>query len=150
MNKLKFVLPVLFILIGTVAIFFLLKSEMGGRKVFPEEFFAEGANIEWMGIYLKGYKVGYLASRIDSTEDGFRVYSNTYIKMSPTADLGREVSYQVTANTDKEYNLIDFHFRWISEDYLFNARGERKGNKLFVEVESAGGKRKMEIPLKST
>lgn len=150
LNKLKFVLPILFIFIGIAGIFLILKSEIGEKKVFPEEFFTEGANVEWMGIYLKGHKVGYLASRIDSTSDGFRVYSNTYIKMSPVENMGKEVSYQVTANTNREYNLMDFHFRWISGDYLFNARGERKGDKLIVEVENAGGKRKMEIPLKSS
>lgn len=150
MNKLKFVLPVLLIIIGAGAIFFLIRSEPEVKNVFPEDFFTKGANVEWMGIYLKGHKVGYLASRIDSTEDGFRVYSSTYIKMTPMGEIGREVSYQVVANTDRDYNLKDFHFRWVSGDYIFNAFGERKGDKLIVEVESVGGKRKMEIPLKSS
>ncbi len=150
MNKLKFIIPIILIIVGIVVIFFSVKSTPGVKEVFPQEFFTEGANVEWMGIYLKGHKVGYLASRIDSTNEGYRVYSNTYLKMSPTAELGREVSYQVTANTDREYNLKDFYFRMTSGDYLFNASGERIGNKLFVEMELGGKKRKMEYPLKSS
>jgi len=148
--RLKIVFPALLIIVGAGVIFSLIRSDRGEKEIFPKSFFEEDANIEWMGIYLKGHKVGYLASRIDSTVEGYRVYSNTYLKMSPTGELGKEVSYQVAANTDRDYNLKDFHFRMLSGDYVFNASGERIRDKLVVEMQLGGKKRRMEFPLKSS
>jgi hypothetical protein len=150
LKKLKLILPVLFIIGGVSLIFFIKKGNSTGKELFPDTFFSKGANVEWMGIYLKGHKVGYLASRIDSTEVGYRVYSNTYMKIAPAAGYEREVSYQVVANTDKDYNLSDFHFRMVSGEYVFIAYGRKIGKKLSVEMEIGGNKREMEFPLKSS
>lgn len=149
MKRTSVFIPVILILVGVVLISFIVIRNTKEKEVFPEAFFEEGANVEWMGIYLKGYKVGYVASRIDSTDKGYRVYSNTYMKMSPVAGLQREVSYRVVANTSSDYNLLDFYFQMVSGEHLFTASGERKGDKMIVSMDVAGNTSRMEFPLTS-
>ncbi len=149
MKKLRIYLPLILILVGGSLIFYILRDRFQTEKVFSQDFFETGSNTEYMGIYLKGYKVGYLASRIDTVEDGYRVYSSTYMKLSPIAGMEKEVTYKVTANTDCSYNLKNFEFSMFSDDYLFEAKGERQGDELSVEVNIGGGKRKEVYRLKS-
>jgi len=150
LKKIRIWLPVLFILVGIGVIFFVKEGISKTKEVFSENFFEEGANTEYLGVYLKGHKVGYLASRIDTVENGYRVYSNTYLKLSPVPGIEKEVSYRVSANTDGSYNLKDFEFSMFSDDYFFEAKGERHNGKLLVEMNVAGQKRKQEYEIKSS
>jgi hypothetical protein len=150
LKKIRIWLPVLFLLIGLGIIFFLKGGISKTREVFSENFFEEGANTEYLGVYLKGHKVGYLASRIDTVENGYRVYSNTYLKLSPVPGIEKEVMYKVTANTDLSYDLKNFEFSMFSDDYFFEAKGERHNGKLLVEMNVAGQKRRQEYEIKSS
>jgi hypothetical protein len=150
LKKIRVWIPVILILIGIGAIFFIKKVNAEPQDVFSEEFFEAGSNTEYLGIYLKGHKVGYLASKIDTVENGYRVYSNTYLKLSPVPGIEKEVMYRVTANTDLSYNLKDFEFSMFSDNYLFEAKGERHNDKLSVDMNVAGQKRKEEYELKSS
>ncbi|MBN1693890.1 transglutaminase domain-containing protein [candidate division WOR-3 bacterium] len=150
MKKIRIWLPVLFLLIGIGVIFFIKVGIAKPREVFSENFFEEGSNTEYLGVYLKGHKVGYLASRIDTVDNGYRVFSNTYLKLSPLPGIEKEVSYRVTANTDGLYNLKNFEFSMFSDDYFFEAKGERSNGKLLVDMNIAGQKRKQEYEIKSS
>lgn len=150
MKKIRVWIPVILILIGIGVIFYIKKGISNPSKVFSGEFFEEGANTEYLGIYLKGHKVGYLASKIDTVENGYRVYSNTYLKLSPIPGMEKEVMYRVTANTDLSYDLKDFEFSMFSDDYLFEAKGERHNGKLLVDMNVAGQKRTNEYEIKSS
>lgn len=147
MRKKGIIIPLIIIVIASVFIITYINRNQQNSEAFPEEFFEEKANVEWLGIYLKGHKVGYLASRIDSTETGYRVYSYMYMKVSPTSGFEREVSYKTVANTERDYNLKDFEFRMVSGDYIYEASGYRKKDKLIVDMK--GKNKKMEIPLES-
>jgi hypothetical protein len=136
--------------VGSSLIYFILRERFQTKEAFSQDFFESGSNTEYMGIYLKGYKVGYLASRIDTVEDGYRVYSSTYMKLAPVAGMEKEVTYKVTASTDVSYNLKNFEFSMFSDDYLFEAKGERQKDELLVEVNIAGQKRKEVYKLKSS
>jgi hypothetical protein len=149
LKKFRVYLPVILILVGGSLVFYILRDHSKREEVFSDDFFKAGSNTEYMGIYLKGYKVGYLASRIDTIEDGYRVYSSTYMKLTPIAGMEKEVTYKVTANTDYSYNLKNFEFSMFSDDYLFEAEGERQGDELSVEVNIGGKKRKEVYQLKS-
>ncbi len=150
MKRIRIWLPVLLILIGIGVIFFVKGGFSKPKEVFSGDFFEEGANTEYLGIYLKGHKVGYLASRIDTVENGYRVYSNTYLKLSPIPGIEKEVTYRVTANTDLSYNLKDFEFSMFSDDQLFEAKGERHNGKLLIDMNVGGQKRKKEYEIKSS
>ena len=150
MKKFRVWIPVILILIGIGAIFYIKGSIAKPKEVFSENFFEEGANTEYLGIYLKGHKVGYLASKIDTIENGYRVYSNTYLKLAPVPGMEKEVMYRVTANTDLAYNLKDFEFSMFSDDYFFEAKGEKHDGKLLVDMNIAGQKRKKEYDIKSS
>lgn len=150
MKKLRVWIPVILILVGICVIFFIKRGNANPSEVFSGNFFEEGANTEYLGIYLKGHKVGYLASRIDTVENGYRVYSNTYLKLSPIPGIEKEVMYRITANTDLSYDLKDFEFSMFSDDYLFEAKGERHNDKLLVDMNVAGQKRKNEYEIKSS
>lgn len=149
MKKLRVYLPVTLILVGGSLIFYILRDRFQSEKAFSRDFFESGSNTEYMGIYLKGYKVGYLASKIDTVEDGYRVYSSTYMKLSPVAGMVKEVTYRVIANTDLSYNLKNFEFSMFSDNYLFEAEGKRQKDELLVEVNMGGKKRKEVYRLKS-
>jgi hypothetical protein len=149
LKKFRVYLPVILILIGGSLVFHILKDRSQKEEVFSEDFFSSGSNTEYMGIYLKSYKVGYLASRIDTVEDGYRVYSTTYMKLSPIAGIVKEVTYKVTASTDGSYNLKNFEFSMFSDGYLFEAKGRREKNELLVDVNMGGKERKEVYKLKS-
>jgi hypothetical protein len=150
LKKIRIWLPILLLLIGIGVIFFIKRGNSKSKEVFSEDFFEKGANTEYLGVYLKGHKVGYLASRIDTVENGYRVYSNTYLKLSPVPGMEKEVSYRVAANTDLTYDLKSFEFAMSSDDYFFEAQGERKNGKLLVDMNVAGQKRTKEYEIKSS
>jgi hypothetical protein len=150
LRKIRIWIPVILILIGIGVIFFVKGGFPGGKEVFSEDFFEKGANTEYLGVYLQGHKVGYLASRIDTVENGYRVYSSTYLKLAPVPGIEKEVTYRVAANTDLTYNLKSFEFSMFSEGYLFEATGVRKGGKLIVDMNVAGQKKRVEYDIKSS
>jgi hypothetical protein len=149
-KKLRVWIPIILILVGICVIFFIKRGNANPGEAFSGNFFEEGANTEYLGIYLKGHKVGYLASKIDTVENGYRVYSNTYLKLSPVPGIEKEVTYRITANTDLSYGLKSFEFSMFSDNHLFEAEGERQNGKLLIEMNVAGQKRKKEYELKSS
>jgi len=150
LKKFRVWLPIIFLLIGIGVIFYINKVKSNTTEVFSEDFFTSGSNTEYLGIYLKGYKVGYVASRIDTVEDGYKVYSNTYMKLSPIAGMEKEIMYKVIANADLTYNIKDFEFSMFSDNRLFEAQGKRQNDKLLVEMNwGEEEKRKKEFNLKS-
>jgi hypothetical protein len=150
LKKLRVWIPVILILVGIGVIFYIKGGISKSEEVFSGDFFEEGANTEYLGIYLKGHKVGYLASKIDTVENGYRVYSNTYLKLAPVPGMEKEVMYRVAANTDLSYNLRDFEFSMFSDDYYFEAKGEKHNGKLLVDMNVAGQKRTKEYEIKSS
>lgn len=150
MRKIRIWIPVILILIGIGVIFFVKGGFSKQKEVFSEDFFEKGANTEYLGVYLKGHKVGYLASRIDTVENGYRVYSTTYLKLAPVPGMEKEVSYRVAANTDLTYNLKSFEFSMSSDDYFFEAQGKRQDGKLIVDMNVAGQKKRVEYDIKSS
>ena len=150
MRKIRVWIPVILILIGIGVIFFVKGGFSGKKEVFTEDFFKKGANTEYLGVYLQGHKVGYLASRIDTVENGYNVYSTTYLKLAPVPGMEKEVSYRVAANTDLTYNLKSFEFSMSSDDYFFEAEGERKNGKLVVDMNVAGEKKHAEYDIESS
>jgi len=108
-----------------------------------------GKGVEWMGIYLKGYKVGYVSSKIDTLKEGYRVRSYTYMKITPMSGSENEVKYIVDAKTDKDYNLLSFKFDMFSKGYKFHAEGQKKGKKLNIDFTSEGKKRHLSYDLKT-
>lgn len=149
MKKIQIWLPIVFLFIGIGTIFYVKKSDSKQKEIFSDDFFERGSNVEYMGIYLKGYKVGYLSSKIDTVEDGYKVYSSTYMKLTPITGIENEVMYKVSAKTDLTYNLQDFEFSMLSEDHLFKAQGKRKQNKLLIDINVGGQTRKQEYELKN-
>lgn len=150
MKRIQIWLPFILLFIGIGAIFYVKKNEPKTAEVFSEEFFENGSNTEYLGIYLKGHKVGYMSSKIDTVENGYKVYSSTYMKLSPMAGMEKEIMYKVSANTDFTYNLRDFEFSMISENHLFEAKGKRIGDKLSIVINIGGEKREQEYELESS
>jgi len=121
-----------------------------GRKTKKQDIgLPAGKSVEWMGIYLKGYKVGYVASKIDTLKEGYRVKSYTYMKITPMSGSENEVKYVVDAYTDKNYNLLSFKFNMFSKGYKFYAEGIKKGKKLDIDFTSEGKKRHLTYDLKT-
>ena len=149
MKKIQIWLPIIFLFIGIGTIVYINKGNSGTKEVFSDEFFESGYNTEYLGIYLKGHKVGYLSSRIDTVKDGYNVYSSTYMKLSPVAGIEKEVMYKISAGTDFTYNLQDFEFTMVSEGHVFEAKGNRTGNKLLINIKTGDHERKKEYELKT-
>ncbi|RKZ23391.1 hypothetical protein DRQ23_03190, partial [bacterium] len=108
----------------------------------------ENPHAEWLGMYMKGYKVGYVVSKIDTLKDGYRVLSYTYMRINPVSGQEKEVEYFVEARTDTGFDMRGFSFRMVSGDYQFTASGEKRGKKLTIHYTSGGEERVIEKELK--
>uniref|UniRef100_A0A7C4UD71 Transglutaminase domain-containing protein n=1 Tax=candidate division WOR-3 bacterium TaxID=2052148 RepID=A0A7C4UD71_UNCW3 len=140
----RYIILSILVIVLILSIFFILrKPEL--NELFPE--YVDLKDSEWFGIYLKNNKVGYNVSNIDTLKDGYVVRSFTYMKINPVSGMEKDVSYEITANTDTLQNLKNFTFRMNSEKYRFYAEGRKEGKKLIIEYTSGKQKNRIEKEL---
>ena len=147
-NRANIFLSLSIFFLGIFFILFYYKTPHNKTTLTGENFLPKGKKAEYMGIYLKGYKVGYTASITEPYKDGYRVYSKTYMKMSPMGQKMNEVVSTLKAEADKRYSLKSFYFNFASGKHKLTANGQVKGKILLVDIITEGKKRSMKIPLK--
>jgi len=143
-GKFLFSLSIFFLALFLV-IFYYTRSNTDNlpqKIVFPK------GKAEYLGIYLKGYKVGYTGSMVQPTETGYRIFSKTYMKMSPMGNQVNEVTSILKAEASKNYSLKKFYFDFVSGEHKLTSKGTVVGKKLMVDVYTEGKKRSMVLPLK--
>jgi len=144
-GKFFFSLAILFLALFSV-IFYYVKPHI--YKSLPQESIFPEGKAEWLGIYLKGYKVGYTGSIVQPISTGYRIFSKTYMKMSPMGQQVNEVTSILKGEADKNYSLKRFSFEFISGDHKLAAKGRVEGKKLMVDVYTENKVKSMSFPLK--
>jgi len=101
---------------------------------------------DWMGIYIKGVKVGYTVSKTIPEKNGYQIRERTLLKLS----IGGEEKFLkslIVSRADKDYLLQSFRFKLSSTEQTMSAEGKIKGKNLFLTSHIAGQTQETTIPL---
>lgn len=138
-----------------ITILFIIQKRETKITIFPEELekipgeeeiiSPEKIKIEWMGVYLRNEKIGYVETKVIEKQKGFEINQRMFIQVIMLGEK-KTVTAQTIVNTDKNYRLKDFDFFLISPDQKIKLKGERKGKKLILSFRE----RKEEIDLGET
>ena len=104
---------------------------------------------EWMGIYLKGEKIGYSVSRIDKIENGYELREQAVIDLTVMGTPQR-VSTTLQSVVNQDLSLKSFIFHLGSGVARFIVSGQVNGRKLALKVDTAGRKEEKVLELKDT
>lgn len=117
----------------------------GGKQAFKETAIKPGE--DWMGIYIKDQKIGYIYSREEVRNGNYTFMQKSTMKLEM---LGSIETFATTlkATTDASLDLKEFSFDIASRQTSFYAEGKRQGDKILISVETAGRKEKREVALK--
>ncbi|MBN2378215.1 transglutaminase domain-containing protein [candidate division WOR-3 bacterium] len=105
------------------------------------------ASEDWMGIYIKDTKIGYVYSRQETSGDTLRFIQKSTMKLEMLG-THEEFYTNLEVTADPKLNLIGFTFDISSEKTSFYAEGVRENDMVKVTVETAGEKETKEIPAK--
>lgn len=94
---------------------------------------------QWLGIYVKGYKIGYTHFEITRTAKGYEVKETTLMDLKM---LGQRKSLTTTTviSTDRELRLKNFEFFLSTGDQRAKSTGVKQGKNISINVEMNGGK----------
>lgn len=101
--------------------------------------------VSWMGVYLRGEKIGYIETKEIEKPGGFEISQRMFIQVIMLGEK-KGVTAQTIVNTDKDFRLKTFDFFLISPDSKMKLKGQRKGTKLILSY----GDRKETVELGET
>ncbi len=107
---------------------------------------SSGGTEEWMGVYLKDKKVGWVVIVTDELEDGYHIVerSNLILTVMGTKQRVRSL---IECHADTSYALRRLSFQFGSGEYQLRLKGEIEGRSLRYELVSGGQTTHSEIPL---
>ncbi|RKX70846.1 hypothetical protein DRP53_03635 [candidate division WOR-3 bacterium] len=109
-------------------------SRSGQPRVKP---IAVEESEEWMGVYLKGKKIGYSYSRIKGTETGYEIENR--IKWDLYVMGARQtINAYVSAHTDSGFQLSDFYLDFQSPAGQKRVKGSFRGKSFELSVYEGG------------
>ena len=100
---------------------------------------------QWMGVYYKGEKIGYLSRKISPDPKGYAMDEVFSIKMIVMGSE-KKVETLLSANLDNNLKLLSFTAK-IKADLDIDISGNVQGKDLFLTIGSAGVKSAKEIHL---
>lgn len=104
---------------------------------------------EWMGIYYKKRKIGYVVSSVIMEKKGYRLAERSYLKLKVMGE-DRDVTTITNALAGVDFTLKSFDFQLKSGLIQFDLRGEIKDKELSLQIDSAGSRSEKTIHLKET
>jgi len=99
---------------------------------------------KWMGIYFKGSKLGFTNSVIFEGKDGYKIISKAIIKMKALGEV-QETSFSQECYLTKDLRTMGFESLNQIAGHRQKISGVVKGNKLHMEIASAGAVSKRTI-----
>lgn len=101
---------------------------------------------EWLGIYMKGQKIGWMSSSMEKDEDGYwlkdRIYTRLTVMGSP-----KEITTFIQSKVNPDYTLDSFMFDLRSGAVNFRAIGQVDDLTLIVNITTGGHEEKVRISL---
>ncbi|MEK6692611.1 MAG: transglutaminase-like domain-containing protein [Nitrospirota bacterium] len=113
------------------------------------ESISEEEKERWMGIYLKGEKIGYAYISKKKEKDGYRFREKLSMMLNVMGST-QKVDTVTEASLDNDYVLRSFSFRIVSDITSTEINGEVRGKKMKLIITSGGDRRVEEISLKDT
>jgi hypothetical protein len=123
-----------------------LVTEESLEKVPTEEVLpgAEKTEELWMGIYIGDKKVGYAYTRLKKLGGTREIYQKMYLKVIQLGKV-QELFATTIVNTDENYTPRNFDFILESLQQKMKVKGEFKGEKLLLNIETPEFRRKLEL-----
>jgi hypothetical protein len=104
---------------------------------------------EWMGIYYKNRKIGYVVSSVIMEKKGYRLGERSYLKLKVMGE-DRDVTTITNALAGVDFTLKSFDFQLKSGLIQLDLQGKIKDKELSLQIDSAGSKSEKTIHLKET
>ncbi len=109
----------------------------------------EESGEEWMGIYYKGRKIGYVVSSVILEKKGYRLAERSYLKLKVMGE-DRDVTTITNALVGIDFSLKSFDFLLKSGLIQLGLQGQIKDKELSLQIDSAGSRSEKTIHLKET
>ncbi len=118
------------------------------EKIPTEEVLFGGEKVEelWMGIYVGDKKVGYAYTRVNKKEKVREIYQKMYLKVIQLGQV-QELFATTIVNANENYIPMTFDFILESMQQKMKVKGEFKGDKLFLKVETPEFKRDLSLEI---
>ncbi len=105
------------------------------------------AHEEWMGIYLKGEKVGYSTTKTKRVGDSYEIFEDSLMFLN-TLGTKQRIESKIKSVVNQDYSLRSFDFSLLSGPATFSLHGEVTGNTLNLVMVSGKNKSQSTLPLK--
>lgn len=110
---------------------------------------ASEAHEEWLGIYLKGDKVGYSTTKTKRVVDLYEIFEDSLMFLN-TLGTNERIESKIKSVVNKDYSLRSFEFSLLSGPITLFLRGEVIGNALNLVMVSGENTTRSTLPLKDT
>ena len=111
------------------------------NPMIPEELFEE----QWLGVYLKGEKIGYSSRKMEKRKNGYGITELLKIKMKM---MGAEKNIETFIDADLDSNLKLLSFNsGLRSDLDMNVSGRVAAKNLIVDINTGGKKSTRTIKL---
>ncbi|MDX1708521.1 MAG: transglutaminase-like domain-containing protein [Desulfobacterales bacterium] len=100
----------------------------------------------WMNIYQEDRKIGFSHTRFNTDTAGYRLTETVHMRIN-TMGMIQNISLNTKSRLNPDFTLQELDFEISSGRFRFSVQGAVNGKNLQVTTESAGAKRKLDIPL---
>jgi hypothetical protein len=133
------------ILLWVIMIGILIKKESSvSLTPGPSGALKEGE--EWMGIYFRGNKIGYVSSYIKREGERYRVVEKTVMILKIMGE-SQKILIFTNSLVNPDLSLISVDFILSSNLVFFKAKGMVNKNEIILNIKSAKEERKEKIPI---
>jgi len=101
---------------------------------------------EWLGIYMKDQKIGWMSSSVEKVEDGYWLKDRIYTRLTVMGSL-KEITTFIHSKVHPDYTLDSFLFDLRSGAVRFRAIGKMQNLNLIVKIITANHEEKVRIPI---
>jgi hypothetical protein len=124
-----------------------LDALLGGSRSLqaaPET--SSPARESWMNIFHNSRKIGYAHTRLDPRPGGSELVEQAWMRVT-TMGMTQELRLRTRARLLPDLSLERLEFELASGPFRFRAEGEVAGDTLTVHTETAGARRRIDLPL---
>ena len=105
-----------------------------------------GQSERWMAILQGNRRIGTTHSRLEPTEDGYRLTETVSMRIN-TMGMTQNISLNTESRLNPDFTLQAVDFEISSGRFRFSVKGTVDGNSLQVTTRSAGASRQLEIQI---
>jgi len=102
---------------------------------------------EWLGIYMKGQKIGWMSSSTENDEDGYWLKERMFTRLT-VMGAPKEITTFIQSKVNPDYTLESFMFDLRSGAVNFRAIGNVQDLSLHLKIITSGHEENALIPLK--